>query len=64
MTLRILLGGIKTLSSSRPKKLRTPFVFEIYLTTKEKIAWYKRQAKELIPVEQFIQEFIRGATKD
>ncbi|MEM2613560.1 MAG: nucleotidyltransferase domain-containing protein [Nitrososphaerota archaeon] len=67
----VLVVSDRALGSQRHKlvvaieeRLRTPFIFEIHLTTKEKLAWYKRQAKELIPVEQFIQEFIRGATKD
>ncbi|MEM0049338.1 MAG: nucleotidyltransferase domain-containing protein [Candidatus Bathyarchaeia archaeon] len=67
----VLVVSDRALGSQRHKlviaieeRLSTPFIFEIHLTTKEKLAWYKRQAKELIPVEQFIQEFIRGATKD
>jgi len=67
----VLVVSDRALGSQRHKlvvaieeRLRNPFIFEIHLTTKEKLAWYKRQAKELIPVEQFIQEFIRGATKD
>jgi len=34
------------------------------LTTKEKLAWYKRQAKGLIPAEQLVQEFIERRNKD
>ena len=46
------------------EKLRNTFIFEIHLTTKEKLAWYKRHAKELIPAERLIQEFIERRNKD
>ena len=46
------------------EKLRNPFIFEIHLTTKEKLSWYKRHAKELVPAEQLIQEIIEGDVRD
>ncbi|MEM4004230.1 MAG: hypothetical protein QXM43_01195 [Desulfurococcaceae archaeon] len=42
------------------EKLRNLFIFEIHLTTKEKITWYKKHAKELVPAEQLIQELFEG----
>jgi len=67
----ILVVSDRALGSQRHKlavaieeKLRNPFIFEIHLTTKEKLAWYKRQAKGLIPAEQLVQEFIERRNKD
>jgi len=67
----ILVVSDRALGSQRHKlavaieeKLRTPLIFEIHLTTKEKLAWYKRHAKELIPAERLIQEFIERRNKD
>jgi len=63
----ILVVSDKATGSQRHKlavaieeKLRNPFIFEIHLTTKEKLAWYKKHAKELVPAEQLIQETIKG----
>jgi predicted nucleotidyltransferase len=39
------------------ERLRTPFIFEIHLVTKEKLAWYKKHAKELIPAELALKGF-------
>ena len=67
----ILVVSDRALGSQRHKlavaieeKLRTPLIFEIHLTTKEKLAWYKRHAKELIPAERLIQELIERRNKD
>ncbi|MEM3680034.1 MAG: nucleotidyltransferase domain-containing protein [Metallosphaera sp.] len=67
----ILVVSDRALGSQRHKlvvaieeKLRTPLIFEIHLTTKEKLVWYKKHAKELIPAEQLIQEFIERRNKD
>jgi len=38
------------------EKLRNPFIFKIHLTSKEKLSWYKKHAKELVPAEQLIQD--------
>ncbi|MEM1830765.1 MAG: nucleotidyltransferase domain-containing protein [Desulfurococcaceae archaeon] len=63
----ILVVSDKATGSQRHKlavaieeKLRNPFIFEIHLTTKEKLTWYKKHAKELVPAEQLIQETIKG----
>ncbi|MEM0011432.1 MAG: nucleotidyltransferase domain-containing protein [Nitrososphaerota archaeon] len=63
----ILVISDRALGSQRHKlaaaieeKLRNPFIFEIHLTTKEKLAWYKKHAKELAPAEQLIQVIIEG----
>ncbi len=67
----ILVVSDRALGSQRHKlvvaieeKLRTPLIFEIHLTMKEKLAWYKKHAKELIPAERLIQEFIERRSKD
>ncbi|MEM2179166.1 MAG: nucleotidyltransferase domain-containing protein [Candidatus Nezhaarchaeales archaeon] len=59
----ILIVSDKATDSQRHKlavaieeKLRNPFIFEIHLITKEKLAWYKKHAKELVLAEQLIQE--------
>jgi len=66
----VLVVSDRALGSQRHKlavaieeRLRNPFIFEIHLTTKEKLAWYKRHAKELIPAEQFVQEIIERRNK-
>ena len=63
----ILVVSDKATGSQRHKlavaieeKLRNPFIFEIHLTTKEKLSWYKKHAEELVPAEQLIQEVIEG----
>ncbi|MEM2080003.1 MAG: nucleotidyltransferase domain-containing protein [Candidatus Nezhaarchaeales archaeon] len=63
----ILVVSDKATGSQRHKlavaieeKLRNPFIFEIHLTTKEKLSWYKKHAKELVPAEQLIQEVNEG----
>jgi len=67
----ILVVSDKALGSQRHKlavaieeKLRTPLIFEIHLTMKEKLAWYKKHAKELIPAERLVQELIERRNKD
>lgn len=37
------------------ERLKTPFIFEIHLITKEKLAWYKKHAKDLIPAQQVLK---------
>ncbi|MEM3982841.1 MAG: hypothetical protein QXM71_08995, partial [Thermofilum sp.] len=40
------------LAAAIEEKLKTPLIFEIHLATREKLDWYKRHAKELIPAQQ------------
>ncbi|MEM4452983.1 MAG: nucleotidyltransferase domain-containing protein [Thermosphaera sp.] len=63
----ILVVSDKATGSQRHKlavaieeKLRNPFIFEIHLTTREKLSWYKKHAKELVSAEQLIQEVNEG----
>jgi len=66
----VLVVSDRALGSQRHKlvvaieeRLRTPLIFEIHLTTKEKLAWYKKHAKELVPVEKLVQEIIKGGVR-
>ncbi|MGQ9719221.1 MAG: nucleotidyltransferase domain-containing protein [Nitrososphaerales archaeon] len=44
------------------ERLKNPFIFEIHLITKEKLAWYKKHAEDLIPAQK--AEFIEKKRKD
>ena len=57
---RALGSRLHKLAVAIEEKLRTPLIFEIHLTTKEKLAWYKKHAKELIPAEEIVQEVAKG----
>jgi predicted nucleotidyltransferase len=35
------------------ERLETPFIFEMHFATRDKMEWYGRHAKNLVPAEKF-----------